>query len=156
MSWEIIAVSHIKVCMAMDATPGSPQYRCRPPGPGAAAMPAATQSGGPATTKWVSFSDPLYLHHCSRSSQEYTGNRFSPTLWGGFCTHTAGRSFAAFTDTLSTTPAETVYKDRPRPLFSQGQCSGGSPVEAASAPGSSTATVPCTPALLYSVYSPCI
>ncbi len=50
-SWdEVIAVSRLKACTARDATPGSPRGRGRPPG---------SHPGGPAATKWVSFSDPL-------------------------------------------------------------------------------------------------
>jgi hypothetical protein len=52
-------MSHLKACMAMDATPGSPQCRGRPPGPGVTAMPAAALPGGQAATKWVLFSDPV-------------------------------------------------------------------------------------------------
>jgi hypothetical protein len=47
---EVIAVSRLKACTAADAKPGSPHRRGRPPG---------SRPGGPATTKRVSFSDPL-------------------------------------------------------------------------------------------------
>ncbi len=47
---EVIAVSHLKACMAADATPGSLCCRGRPPG---------SHPSGPAATKWVSFSDLL-------------------------------------------------------------------------------------------------
>jgi hypothetical protein len=47
---EVVAVSHLKACTAADATPGNPRRRGRPPG---------SRPGGLATTKWVSFSDPL-------------------------------------------------------------------------------------------------
>jgi hypothetical protein len=65
------------------------------------------------------------------------GNRFSPTPQGGFCTPRAGSSFTASTDAVSAAPAGTANKDRPltssnslpRPAL------GGSPVEAAYAPG---------------------
>jgi hypothetical protein len=46
----VISVSRLKPCMAADATPGSPRHRGRPP---------SLHPGGPAATKWVSFSDPL-------------------------------------------------------------------------------------------------
>jgi hypothetical protein len=47
---EVVTVSRLKACTAADTTPGSPRCRCRPPG---------SHPGGPATTKRVSFSDPL-------------------------------------------------------------------------------------------------
>jgi hypothetical protein len=47
---EIISVSRLKACMQADATPGSPRCRGRPLG---------KRPGGPATTKRVSFADPL-------------------------------------------------------------------------------------------------
>jgi hypothetical protein len=56
---EIIAVSCLKTCSAVDTIPGSPRLCGRPPGPGAAAMPAAAHPGGPAATKRVSISDLL-------------------------------------------------------------------------------------------------
>jgi hypothetical protein len=50
-SWdEVVAVSRLKACTAVDATPGSPCHRGRPPG---------LHPGGLAATKQVSFSDPL-------------------------------------------------------------------------------------------------
>jgi hypothetical protein len=49
--WDgVVTVSSLRACMTADATPGSPRCRGRPPG---------SHPGGPATTKWVSFSDPL-------------------------------------------------------------------------------------------------
>jgi hypothetical protein len=47
---EVIAISHLIACTVADAEPGSPCYRGRLPG---------LRPGGPATTKQVSFSDPL-------------------------------------------------------------------------------------------------
>jgi hypothetical protein len=47
---EVVAVSRLKACTAVDATPGSLPRRGRPPG---------SRPGGPAATKRVSFSDPL-------------------------------------------------------------------------------------------------
>ncbi len=47
---EVVAVSRLKACTAVDATPGSLCRRGRPPG---------SRPGGPAATKRVSFSDPL-------------------------------------------------------------------------------------------------
>jgi hypothetical protein len=55
---EIIAVSCLKACTAVDATPGSPKCHSRPPGPDATAMPAAACPGGPAASKRVLISDP--------------------------------------------------------------------------------------------------
>jgi hypothetical protein len=52
-------MSRLKVCMAVDATPGSPRLRGRPPGLGVSATPAAARPDSPAASKWVSFSDPL-------------------------------------------------------------------------------------------------
>jgi hypothetical protein len=50
-SWdEVIAISGLKACTAVDAMPGSRRHRSRPPG---------SHPGGPAATKWVLFSDPL-------------------------------------------------------------------------------------------------
>jgi hypothetical protein len=56
---EIIAVSRLKVCTAMDATPGSPRRHSRPLGPGVTATLAAACPGGPAASKKVLFSEPL-------------------------------------------------------------------------------------------------
>jgi hypothetical protein len=47
---EVVTVSRLKACMAVDATPGSLRHRDRPPG---------SHPGSPAATKWVSFSDLL-------------------------------------------------------------------------------------------------
>ncbi len=47
---EVVAVSRLKACTAVDATPGSPRRHGRPPG---------SRSGSLAATKRVSFSDPL-------------------------------------------------------------------------------------------------
>jgi hypothetical protein len=64
---EIIAVSRLKACMAVESMHGSPRCRSRPRGPGATATPAVAHPGIPAATKRVSFSDPLVA---SPSQQE--------------------------------------------------------------------------------------
>jgi hypothetical protein len=48
--YEVVALSRLKACMAVDATPGSPCRRGRPP---------VSRPGGLVATKGVSFSDPL-------------------------------------------------------------------------------------------------
>jgi hypothetical protein len=48
--YEVVAVSCLKACTAADSTPGSPRRRGRP---------LSLHPAGPATTKRVSFSDPL-------------------------------------------------------------------------------------------------
>ncbi len=159
---EIIAGSRLK---AVDAMPGSPQRHGRPLGPGAMATPAAAHPGSLAATKQVSFSGPLVSSPSQQEQPRFLpGNRFSPTPWGGFCTPWAGSSFAASTIAVSATPVETVFEDQPltlsalllRPVLR----GGGGPVEAAYTPffmaSPSTETVLCTPALLYTVYSPCV
>ncbi len=65
---EIIAVSRLKACMAVDATPGSPRCRVRPPGPRRDGHVAAARPGGPAATKRVPLS---YLLVSSPSQQEH-------------------------------------------------------------------------------------
>jgi hypothetical protein len=150
---EIIIISHVKGCTAMDAMPGNPQRRSRLPGPGATAIPAAAQPDGPAATKRISFSERWALAQqphrlpptqtvqlppsglvlrpaciftiVAGAAENLLGNRFSPILRGGFCTHWASSSFSASTKAVSAAPAETAYKDQPRPLFSRGQCWGG-------------------------------
>jgi hypothetical protein len=47
---EIVSVSRLKACTEADATPGSPRLHGQLPG---------KRPGGPATTKQVSFADPL-------------------------------------------------------------------------------------------------
>ncbi len=104
-----------------------------------------------------------YLHHPSRSSQEFTRELFF--------SYPTGRFFAHIGPAALSQPPQKQYPQGqlklplrinlwPRSLFYRGQCSGGSLVEAAYTPvstaSSSMATIPCTPAQLYIVYSPCI
>jgi hypothetical protein len=62
---EVVAVSRLKACTTVDATPGSPRRRGRPPG---------SRPGGLAATKRVSFLDPLV----SSPSSSPTPPRDSP------------------------------------------------------------------------------
>ncbi len=104
---EKIAASRLKAFKAMDATPGSPRCRCRPPGPGVTATPATTHPGGPAASKPFLFSDPP-VSPPSRQEQPRIclgTNQFSPTPQGGFCMPRAGSSFAASTKKGSTCSA---------------------------------------------------
>jgi hypothetical protein len=70
-SWdEVIAISRLMAYMAADSMPGSPCRRGRPPG---------SRSGGPATTKRVSFADPLLsLPSFPKPPQNGPGTIFLP------------------------------------------------------------------------------
>jgi hypothetical protein len=61
---EVVAVSHLKACMAANATPGSPRHGGRPPG---------SRPGILAATKWVSFSDPLVSSPSSSPALAHSG-----------------------------------------------------------------------------------
>jgi hypothetical protein len=66
---EISTMSHLKVCTAVDATPGSPLRPGRPPGPGTMAMPTATRLGGSRLLpSWSSSQTRWFLHYRSRGS----------------------------------------------------------------------------------------
>jgi hypothetical protein len=114
---------------------------------------AATLPGGPAATQLVSFSDSLVS---SPSQQEQP--RIRP---GTVFLLPCGEVFARPGLAAPSQPPQRQYLQRQQkpptridlwhcPLFSWGQCLGGSPVEAAYASGSWLGPVP-----LYTVYSPC-
>jgi hypothetical protein len=65
---KVVAVSHLKACMAADATLGSPRRRGRPPD---------LHPGGPAAIKQVSFSDLWFLHLLFRCRHETVPKPFS-------------------------------------------------------------------------------
>ncbi len=95
------------------------------------------------------------------AAENFPRDCFSPTPQGGFCMPWAGSSFAAPTKAVPTVPAETTNEDRPltssallpRPVL------GGEPSGGCLRPWFVARPAwqhPCTPALLYTVYSPCI
>ncbi len=91
-SWdEVVTVSLLKACTTADATPGSPRRRGRLLG---------SCPGGPATTKRVSFSDPLVSSPSSYGALPGYGPGTFPTQRGGFCTPGTDRAFTASTDAV--------------------------------------------------------
>jgi hypothetical protein len=54
---EFVSISRLKAYTEVDATPGNPRFLSRPTG---------KRPGGPATTKRVSFSDPLVSSSSSK------------------------------------------------------------------------------------------
>ncbi len=123
---EVIAVSRLKACTAAGATPGSLHCRGRPPG---------SHPGGPATTKRVSFADPLVSSPSSPAPpQNSPGTVF---LFGEEVFHAKNGTFTASTDTVPVLSTGTAQEVRPLTSSpsSQGQCSGGALWRAAYAPG---------------------
>jgi hypothetical protein len=109
---EIIAVSRLKACTDVDATPGSPRRCSRPLGPGATAMPAAACPGRPAASKWVSFFDTLV----SSSSQQEQLRICQGTVFllpRGEVFACPGSAAPLQPLLVPAVPAETPYEDRP-------------------------------------------
>jgi hypothetical protein len=133
---EIVAISRLKVCMAMDAMPGSPPRHGRPPGPGAAITPAAARRPPSRSSCCQTGLVCTPLDHSTfpadGAAEHPPGNRFYPTPRGGFCAPRAGGSSAASTTLVSAAPTETANKDRPltssalltRPVLGGEPCGG--------------------------------
>jgi hypothetical protein len=125
---EGIAVSRLKACTAADAEPGSPRFRGRLPG---------SCLGGPATTKRVSFSEPLVSSPSSSAPiRDGHGIIFS-TRQGGFCTPGTSGTNTGSTDAEPVLSTGTAIEIRPLTSSpsSRGQSSGGALWRPAYTPG---------------------
>jgi hypothetical protein len=155
---EIIAVSRLKACTAMKATPGSPRRCGRPPGPGTTATPAAAHPGSPAATIRVSFSDLLVS---PPSQQEQL--RMRPGMFFSYHTrrflHAPGyQLLRSSTKAVSAMPAETALEGPPltSSAFLPRPVLGGCPVEAAYTPGSWLVPVRCNSTMYSSTVVHCV
>ncbi len=110
---EVIVVSCLKACTAVDATPGSPRRCIRTPGPrrnGHAARHPPPAQVVQLLPSRCCFQTHWFLHHHSRSSRESAREPFFSYPTGRFCTPRASSSFASSTKAVPAASALTPMR----------------------------------------------